>query len=259
MSKKVDFKAQIRRLQQVSVVAYVGLAALAVWLMSGASYQLNVNYLAKDDLASKTNTVFAPASHPVFEVRLKWLVVIIMLLAAVIPYLQLMRYPGKYQKSLKNRVEPMRWIGMGVVSALMVETIALLSGINDIITLKVIAALMLITCWLGYLSEKENAKSRKPVWPTFAVSVVTATLPWILIAVAAVMTPFYSAVRAPWYIYGLYVTTLATFVFFAKTQMKSHRKVGPWKDYLFVERNYQVASIVSKVAFAAILIVGLHK
>jgi len=259
MSKKVDFKAQIQRLQQMSVVVYVGLAIVAGWLMSGASYQLTVSYLAKDNLASKTNTVFAPASHALFDVQLKWLVVIIMLLAAVVPYLYLMQLQKNYLQGLKNKVLPLRWLDMAVTSALMVEVIALLSGIQDIFVLKLIAGLMVVTCALGYLAEKQNADSKKPVWPTFIVSLATGSLPWILIGVAALATPFYSAVRAPWYVYGLYISSLGSFALFAKNQVRNYKKVGKWKDYLFVERNYLAISFFAKVAFAVILIMGLSK
>lgn len=259
MSKKVDYKAQLRRLYTGSAVGYVGLAILAGVFMSNITYQLTTGHLAKDELASQKSVVLVPASHAVYDAPLKWTLVIILLLSAVIPLLNITRLKKVYEKGLKKRVMPWRWVDMGIITALMIEVIALLSGLQDIFMLKILAGLMVITCVLGWLAERAANDGKKLVKPIFVIGLVTGLLPWLIIAAYAVATPFYAAVRAPWYVYALYASLLGSFVLFALNQWRQHQKFKQWKDYLFVERNYVVISLVAKVAFAVILIVGLKK
>ena len=65
---------QLRQLNIASVVLALLLAVAAGLLMNGASYQLFTGLLTKNELASRTTTVFAPAIHPVLDLELRWVV-----------------------------------------------------------------------------------------------------------------------------------------------------------------------------------------
>lgn len=259
MRKTEDYKTQLQRLYQGSIVVYLGLAILAGFLMGEASFQLTLTYLAKDDLLSKANTVFAPASHAFFDIQMRWVLVVILVLSAVVPALYQFYLKKRYEQGIKNKSLTLRWIDMAITAALMVEVIALLSGIQDLMILKIIGGVVVISCLLGWLAEKQYAELKKPVWTTYILSLILGVLPWLLIITSAIATPFYSSVRAPWYLYALYAVSLITFIAVYLNQYRFFKKVGQWKDYLFVERNYLLISLFSKITFALVLIIGLRK
>lgn len=232
------------------------LAVAAGLLMNSATYQMFLSFLTKDELASTATTVFTPAIKIVHDLELRWAVVVIMALSAVVPLLWVTRRKAQYAASLKTGVNVWRWVHMGVISALMVETIALLSGVQDIMTLKLLAGLMVVTCLLGWLSEKHNAEKPGTGRGTYVLSLLTGSLPWVVIAATAVGTYLYGNVRSPWYVYALYGTTIVAFLGYC---LNSKRRLNAGQDYVTTERNYARLSILAQVAFAAILIAGLYK
>ncbi|MBI3624022.1 heliorhodopsin HeR [Candidatus Saccharibacteria bacterium] len=259
MSKQVDYKAQLRRLYNFSMVLYVTMAIVAAAVMNKVSYQLTVSHLAKDELASQKSAVLVPGTHALFDLRVRLAVVIILLLSAIVPSLYTSRWQKRYQAGLRKQVLPWRWVDIGVTSALMVEVIAIVSGVQDIAALKILAGLMIIMSVLGWLAERAMNEAKKLVKPLLITGLVAGLLPWLLIAVYALATPFYGAVRAAWYVYALYGSSLVGFGLLMLNEWQQSHKRKQWKDYRFVEYNYAIINLVNRVAFAAILIVGLKK
>jgi hypothetical protein len=249
----------LRKWHIVSAVVFVLLAVLAGAMMGSTSYQTTVGLWARDDLASTATTVFAPAVHVLYDVEVRWLVVVVMAVSAIAPVLYATKLEAAYTSYVRNtRMVPYRWLDFGVTTALMVETVALLSGVHDIFTLKLIGGLMLVTCLLGLIAERQNTNATKPVWSAYVLSLFSGALPWVLIAAFAVSTVVFGAIRSPWYVYALYASSLIGFSLIAWTQCQQFKRAGQSADYLVVERNYAVISVLTKVAFAAILIVGIR-
>lgn len=246
----------LRSLNMVAAGLFILLALIAGYWMSSVSYVLTLGHLAKDDLASTTHTVFAPAIQSVFDVEARWLVVVILLLSAVLPILYLTKLKARYASYVnRTRMQPYRWIDMAITGALMTETAAILSGVSDIPTLKLISGVVIVAAVIGLISERQNNAVSKPVRSAYVTGVVIALLPWLLIATYAVATVVYGMVRSPWYVYALYVALLAGLALQARNQRMSLRGA----NYLVVERNYIAISILTKAAFAIILIAGLAK
>lgn len=246
--------ARLKQLNLVSGVLALLLALVAGLLMGGTSYQLFTSLLTTDELASTSETVFVPAVHFVVDVQLRWMVVAILVLASIIPLLAATRNRKMYEDSLAKKVMPWRWIEMGVLSALMVEVIALLSGIQDILTLKLMAGFMVVTGLLGWFSEKQPAANKS--WRYYYLSLATGVLPWLVIAAAAVGTVVYGGVRSPWYVYALYASTLLAFGAYATN---GKRLLNGRQNYETSELMNLQIGLLAKVAFAVILIVGLYK
>ncbi len=177
--------------------------------------------------------------------------------SAIVPILYFTRLKDYHAKALKAKVLPTRWIDMAVIVAIMVETVALLSGVFDIATLKVVGGLMVVTCILGWMAEKRTAEAGKPATAKYYLSMVTGLLPWILIAFYAVSTYVYGEIRTQWFVYALYAVMLVGAGMVGSHQLKSLKKQGALKDYEVVERHYAVLSLVLRTAFCGILIVGL--
>jgi hypothetical protein len=247
----------LRRLHIFSIVVFAALAVAAWMLMGNTSSELTVGYLAKDELA--TGTVLAPAVHTLYDVEIRWIVVGISLLSAVLPLLYVTKFERRYGEALKNtRMVPWRWIDFGITMGLILETVALLGGVHDLFVLKLVGGLMVVTCLLGLIAERQNNTAAKPVWSAFYVSLVSGILPWIVIAAYAVSTVVYGSVWSPWYVYALYAATVIGFSLIGLNKKKQLKGTGKWQNYFFVERNYAVLGLLTKAAFAVILIVGLR-
>lgn len=248
----------LRRLNFVKAFVFSALAVAAGVLMDNTSYPVSIGHQAKDELLGLTaqKTELVHASQNLFDVEIRWIVVTIMALAAIFSLLAATRMRRKFEATLDDGVSPMRWIGWGITSALIVETIALLSGVSDIFVLKVLAGLMLITCTLAWISEKRNKQAGRPVKSEFILGLFTGSLPWLLIAGYAISTWVWGLVRYPWYVYALYAAVITGFTLLTLNQYK---RINGWRNTLVVERNYLVTGLLTKAAFAVILILAFQK
>lgn len=241
-------------LHMLSAGLFLLLAVLAGVLMSNVSYQLTVGHIARDELAGGT---LVPAVQAVYDVELRWLVVTALVLSAVMPVLYLTNLRERYTSFVKNtRMQPMRWIDFAVTGAFIVSVVALLSGVSDLPTLKLVGGLVVATGILGLIAERQNNTTAKPVRIAYLTSLLTGFLPWLLITTYAVATVIYAA-YAPWYIYALYAAVLGGYVLHVRNQHLALYR--PTSNYLMVERNYVVVNLLLKSAFAVILIAGFFR
>ena len=252
-------KQILNRMNILTGVVSLALAGLAGYLMNRSSYQLFTGLLTRDELASKATTVFVPAIHAVYDIELRWAVVAILLLGAIVPLLAATRNRKQYEIALGKKVMLWRWIDIAVVGGLMLMTVALISGVQDFMTLKLVGGLVVIASLLGWQTERQNAEGGKSVWATYVLALVAGFLPVLLISAYAVGTPLYGMVRSPWFVYALYGTTVLTFVLSALNLFYQLRRFRAWAKYEVVERNYQVISLASRLTFAVLLIIGLKK
>ncbi len=248
----------LRRLNLLKAVVFAALAASAAALMNNTSYPVSIGHQAKDELLglATQKTALVHASQSIFDLEIRWIVVTIMGLAAILSLLAATRLRRRFEATLDDGVSAMRWVGWGITSALIVATIALLSGVSDIFVLKLIAGLMLITCTLAWISEKRNKQAGRPVWSEFVLGLYTGMLPWILIAGYAISTWVWGLVRYPWYVYALYAAIITGFTLLTVNQYK---RINGWRNTAVVERNYLLIGLLTKAAFAVILILAFQK
>ena len=258
-SKSISTGAQsgITQLQVISLVLSAALATAAAVLMNTQAYQLVKGMLAKNELASASDAALVPAVTHVIDLELRWAVVGVMATSAVLSLIMLTVYKNRYSAAVKARVNGLRWAEIAITSALMVEVVALLSGINDIFVLKVIAGLVIVTCALGWVSEKRNLQANRTVKSELMISVLTGALPWLLILGYAASTYIHGRVTSPWYVYALYAVLIVGFTGYCLA-LKGfvYRR---FTDYTVLERRQLLIGILTKVAFASILIAALFK
>lgn len=224
--------------------------------MNNQTYELVKGLMAKNELAAESAAPFVTAVQHVYDLELRWAVVGIMLISAVMPILLVTVYKNRYVAAIRRRVNGFRWVETAIVSALIIEVVALLSGISDILTLKLLAGLIVVTCALGWVAEKRNLQAGRPVKSELVISVVTGALPWLLIGGFALCTYIFGRITSPWYVYALYAIVVPGFTAYC-LNLKSYvmRKVT---DYELIERNHITLNILIKVAFVAVLISGLR-
>lgn len=254
-----SLSAQLRAMHFAGIALYALLAVSAFVFIGPATYQVTVGHLSHDPLAVQYETVFAPAATAVLDVDLRGMIAIIMVLSAILPALYLTKLKKRYQAALKGRFLPWRWAGIAATFSLMTLVVSLLSGANELFTLKLIAGATVLSGVLGWLAEKQNNKGAELEKNSFIMAVFAGLLPWLLIAGYAVSTVIYGMVSAPWYVYALYVIVLGGTVALLINQWKQYRRVGRWSDYIYAERNYVLISLLTTVLFAAVLIAGLQQ
>lgn len=238
-------------------VVLFGLAVAAWLLMQSASYVITSTHQTNDVFLSEGQTVFVSVSRALFDVDIRVLLLTLLTLSLVPPILYLTRLKAYYTDRVKRgRVLGSRWIDLAVSGALMVEIVALLAGITDVMMLKLMGGLVGATAALSWIAERQNNGARQPVWSAFMISLFTGVLPWIAIATTLIHTILYGMVRHPWYVYALAGVTLLGFLLTALNQKLNYKRRMPYET---VERNYQLVSILTKSAFAVILIVGFLK
>jgi hypothetical protein len=258
--KPRDIIGQLRQLHFVNFLSAIVLAIAAVLLMQPKTYQLLVGHFGRDALSSQTHTVFAPAYESVYDVEIRWVLVAILAVTALFSLLLLTRLAKQYRVGLENRLSKWRWIEVAITSALMVELTAVLSGVADLPTLKVLGGVVVVTAALGWIAERENAGNNgRPVKGAFFTSILSGLLPWLLIGWYAVASTLYGAVRYPWYVYALYAAVLIGWILMAVNQWFGYKLRKAWSDYRVVERNAVALGILTKIAFAVILIIGLRR
>jgi hypothetical protein len=119
------------------------------------------------------------------------------------------------------------------------------------------AGLIVVTCALGWLADRQNTGARQD-WSAYSISLLSGVLPWLVIGEVLLLTGIYGGVRLPWFSYALAASVLLGFTLLAVNQLLNIRKHNQWKQYSYVERNYIVIDLITKAAFATILIVGLR-
>lgn len=257
-AKRAISATTIGKWHRLSGLLFAVAAVVAAAVMNTDTLQVSVGHLAADELISIDNTVFAPAQHMLYDLQVRWLVVGVMGLSAIFSLLRGTRLWATEKAGLERRILPWRWVDMAITGALMLETVALLTGAQDIVTLKLFGALFAASAVFAWLAERENAGAARFVKGSYMASVVTGVL--VLWGLSAYLdaTLIYGAVRAQWYVYALSGLALLSLAYGAYVQSKAYRHVNNWSNYLRVERAYLLNNLLTKLAFAAILIVGLH-
>lgn len=251
---------RLRWLHLLSAGIFAVLAAAAGIFMKATSYPLVVGHATKDELASQNHTVFAPAVHALMSVDIRVVVIIILGLALITSLLAAVYWRKAYESGLQKRLSPLTWISLGgIVPAVMFETLALISGATDVLVLKVLAGVVILSAILCYMAERENKGARKPQWVNFYLAVAIFAVLGVFITARLIFTSVYGLVRLPWYVYGIYVVLAVISILSFVNLWAEITKRGKNKDFMVVERNYLLINLASKALFTLILIVGLKK
>jgi hypothetical protein len=237
-------------------------ALVLLFLATGKTWAVNLGYQTSDSLQSQVvgHTVLAPAAHHWFELRLSYLLALILLLAALAHFLMAVWYRPRYEADLKNGLNRLRWIEYALTGGLMLAAIALLGGISDFGTLVLLFGLTALAGLLALSTELQNPwrRAMQVKWLPFWLTCAAGLLPWLVIAFGLVATDIYGNRDIPTYLHVLYDTILLGFVVAAGNLWLQYRRRGRWGEYPHSERMFIVISLVVKAAlvwqiYAAVL------
>lgn len=252
-----QIKRDIRILQIIRAVVFLAGAAAMVYFLYDKTVPVVISYITKDVLSSQAQTVFVNGLRSWFDAPLGYMAACALLVPGLFAVYRLTRGSAAYTKRSLKGSDYWKWVELGISSAIIMEVVALMAGVADPVAVKVSAGLIVATCALGWLADRQNEAAKKPEWSAYAISMLTGILPWLFVGASFVFTSVYGAVRLPWFSYALAGAMLVGFSAIAINQLLNIRRYKQWKQYGFVERNYLVIDIATKVAFAVILIVGL--
>lgn len=248
--------AVLQRPQVLLGGLFAALAVAAGFLMNTTSVQILLGHLTKDELASRAGTVLAPAAHVMHEVEFRWLLVGFLVLAAVLAVLRGTRYKAIEDAGVKNKVQPLRWVDYALTGAVVFSIAGLMNGVQDFVALKISAISIIVAAYLAWVFERENAANGKPTRSVYIASAVLTAAPVAFLVVTMLATSLYGMVRSPWY---AYVAALIAAVYLLMTTRMQWKAYKNKYDFVFVNRNFNRLAVVSKLALALVLIIGLYK
>lgn len=256
---KVDaFIGVLSRWQVRAGLLLTALAVAAGFLMKSDSVQVFLGHLTKDELLSRSGTTLAAANHVVFEAEIRWLLVTVLAVAAMLALVRGTRYFAKEQAGVKARTQSLRWFDYGVTGALMFELVAVLNGVSDVIALKFGALFVVLAAFFGWLYERENASTNKPARALLVGAQVSVALPVLALAATMISTSIYGMVRSPWYAYAAAAVVAVGLIGTVRMLGRAVKNRNGAHDYSFVDRNYNVLSLATKALLAVVLIIGLY-
>jgi hypothetical protein len=245
-----------RDLQKINFLAAALLAGQAVVILILANSSSSVvpvatNYLAKDELASQLagKTVFAPASHTLFDLKLVYLVAAFLAVGALVRWLAADRVRKKYESGLRTRVNKLRWLEHGFSSALILMTIGLLAGVYDIVSLLFVAWSAGLISWLAYRHEVRRQAGERSDWLDFYLILKTGGIICLVLLIYLVGALIWGD-GLPAYVYFVYASSLVLFSGFALNTYFTLKEKGRWANYLWDERVYIALSLILSSALA---------
>lgn len=167
-----------------------------------------------------------------------------------------------YVNGLKNYINKIRWIEYAISSSFMIVFISLLFGIWGIWELFLIFMINASMNFFGYSQELVNDKTRMESgnisWASYLFGWWAGIAPWV-VSFAYFLQAAGQDPGPPEFVYWILITQLLLFQSFAFNMLLQYLRIGPWRDYLFGERMYQILSLVAKTILAWLVFGGLFQ
>lgn len=230
----------VTRWLALCVVAYILVIAAVLTFMNPAYTEVTVPYQTVDPLAASSE--LAPASRVLYTMDLRWLVIALAVISLLLPLRHLIRH------STGNR-SAVRWAEVTLATAIMVEGVALLSGWTDIVTIKLLWALLAAGGLIGYLQDRYAAdKKRFSVQLSRSSALIFAFITLLLVG-TMFMSYLFGLVTPHWVSYGSLLAVVAGWILYARNYAKS---IG--SDGRVINRNFWLITLATRVAFSALII-----
>ena len=256
VSTKKSFTSRFDQQYVIAGVVLALQAVLAGLLMKSDSVQVFMGHLTKNELASSATTVLAAAAHPLYELEIRWLLVVFLGVSALFAILRGTKWQQREAAGIKNGVQPLRWIDFAVTGALFFELVGLLNGVQDAVALKLSMLSVALAAYFAWMYERENAATNKPARASLIGSQVAAAVPLLVLASTMWATYVYGMARSPWYAYAA-AAAFAAWVCVVQLKLKKTTVTGK-HDYVAANKSYNVLSFLARTTVAVVLIVGLY-
>lgn len=243
------------------IAALYVVQAVVVWVLAhGQTLPVGLNYLTTDPLQSAVQggTVRTLASHQWFTLNVLYLVLLALFVAAIAHLLAATYYRKGYDAALGRRAVPLRWAVLAISGSLLLLSLGLLMGIQDIAVLLALVGFGVIVAAGAWVIERVDIGA--PLRQKLLLSLFgfVGLLPLALLACYLFGSAVYG-VATPVYLYGLWAVAAAGYVLGALQLLVAHRRQGAWADYRFADRGYSTLGLVVTSALTWLIFAGaLH-
>lgn len=180
-----------------------------------------------------------------------------LLMSAIAHFLIAFPLNHSYVENLRKKMNPIRWWEYSFSSSVMIIFISLAFGILEFWILATVFVLNFLMNMFGLLMEKYNQYTEKTSWMPYWLGWIAGIVPWIIILDLFISFDTVVGQAIPNFVYIAAIMYFIFFNSFAVNMFLQYKKIGPWKDYLFGERGYQILSLVAKSALAWLVFFGL--
>jgi len=238
--------------------------AIAIAALSGSAGTRSIvaNYLTLDTLQTKAagHAVYAQGTHRLFDLNLVY-VVIAFLMAGTLAHLAAATWHRRhYENDLGRNRNALRWVAAAVSGSLVLGAVALVTGVVDLASLLMLAALTVITALFSHLLEVTKRRTADGEslkrWVINTIAIAAGLVPWLVIGMYVKDSIVFGS-GLPQYIYWLDGSAFILFMALAVNLFLSGRGKGRWSSYLFSERVCIAIAVVLSSAVAWQLFAGI--
>jgi len=242
---KTSVTSGMRKLNVIMSVLYFGQGMALLLLSNAKTFPVSTSFLNVDQLASQSGeTVLAPASQVIFDVRYSYLLAALLFVAALTHLLVASAYRKQYEADIQNGANRARWIEASIGSGLILTIVASLVGVYDLASLIMIWSLTLVLNLLALVVERYNVRQRL----AYVVGLIAGATPWLVTGIYLWHAHLYGAGQIPVFVYYVYGSMLVVFAGFSLMLLMQYQKRGRWTDYVYGERAFIVVGFIAKTA-----------
>lgn len=242
---------KLRSLNISIFISYILLGIVSIVLIGQASAEFFLSLQTRDLFANVDGVVLGPANEVLFNVEYRYLLVLALVVGAVGSLLLATKLRTRYENSVKAGVSGMRWLFVGISAAIVAELVTFMGGVQDVMTLKLVAGLVILAAILGWLSDRENLDAKSPKKLAFYASIFAYFLALLPLIGSLIGTTLYGDQRFGWQVYALSAVLLISFVVTLLNQNSSIKNKAKL-EYIVYEQRY--LRIDQTVKFLAVLI-----
>ena len=242
---------KIRSLHISTFISYVLLGLITAFLIGKASAEVLLGYQARDAFTNVEGVVLGSASEVLFNLEYRYVLLAALVIGAVGSLFLATKLRKRYENSVNAGISGFRWVIYGLTTALVVELVSFMAGVQDLMTLKVVAGLVLLAALLGWISERENKGASSPKRLAYYSSIFAYFLSLLPVIGSFIGTTFYGDERFGWHVYALAAVVLAGYVATLLVQKSSIVSKAKYEYVVFEQRYIRIDQTVK---FLAVLI-----
>ncbi len=249
---------RIRSLHLSSAVVYTLFAGVVIGFVSMAQSAITLTISARDEFAGQDKVVLGTAHEVLYNIDPKYVLVASLLVSAVLSLFLATKLRARYETTLAGRISGFRWMSFGLSAALTVVFLNLLVGVNDISTLKLSAAAMLLAAVLSWVAERDNAKARQPRWLAYIFAWVAGLTAFAPILGSLAGTSIWGMERFGWHVYAVIGVIVLGYVVMAIAAANVLKAGAAGRDYTGIEEAYLRADLLVKFLVVLIILTALQ-
>lgn len=258
VTKKITVKKQrtqvlsFNNLLLLTVVLFLSAVFALYILVPAVMFTLSITHVTTDTFLAGDTNVFSPAYRALFDLDLRWDFTALAVLSLLYPLLRLTRMQTKAYDA-DSTLNKIQWADLSVSGAIMVAVVALLSGYSNLIELKLIAALVLITGLLSFYAQGSKAIKSGISKHLYRLALLTGAVAWLPVISSFIHTQLYGGIRLTWFVYVLAGAALVGFI---ASSLELKKSINSGVVDASLERRLYVIASVTKVLFITTFIVG---